>query len=497
MGGKGAKARREAEREAKRKAGELAELAKSQDTKKSAPPTGKFVRAAKKSQSPRKKGPISPQKPKVKKPKHLDRKIKAAQEAGDDALLADLIAIRDSTNQEKNKRLEDFKVMIVNRTVGKVEDEDKRAVIQRVVDRVVGGGSGTNFEKVMAIVKDAVEKEMKGKGETGKGSQKKEKGDSANVNIEDIDEGEDEKVREKVKEKVDDEEDNAEDDEDDNSSDPGSDSSSSSSSSSDTDSESDEDDDAVANMSARGSRGRGKKRAREEPAGDAPKDSSPAPAPPPASEPSPDVFVSRKGQFPEPDPSKKTPKSEDKRRCVGRKPVSDFPVGSKHKGKIVYVKEKLGAFVDIGCHSEGLVFISRLSDEFVKSVGDVVKVGDEVEVRVVEVDRKKKRLTLDMRSDEAIEKEVKGKEEAEERKKMKKAKKGTGTVAAVTADKKLVIPKSMTAAPTTLEIEKEEDKVEEVDESKMTKDELKRYRKIQRRAARRAEAAAAAEDADQ
>lgn len=49
-----------------------------------------------------------------------------------------------------------------------------------------------------------------------------------------------------------------------------------------------------------------------------------------------------------------------------------------------------GAFVDIGVHQDGLVHISQLSDKFVKHPLDVVKVGDIVEVRILEVDEKRK-----------------------------------------------------------------------------------------------------------
>ena len=56
-----------------------------------------------------------------------------------------------------------------------------------------------------------------------------------------------------------------------------------------------------------------------------------------------------------------------------------------------------GAFVDIGVHQDGLVHISQLSDKFVKHPLDVVKVGDIVEVRILEVDEKRKRISLSMR----------------------------------------------------------------------------------------------------
>ncbi|URZ03783.1 Tex family protein [Clostridium felsineum] len=56
-----------------------------------------------------------------------------------------------------------------------------------------------------------------------------------------------------------------------------------------------------------------------------------------------------------------------------------------------------GAFVDIGVHQDGLVHISQLSDSFVKHPLDVVKVGDVVEVRILEVDEKRNRISLTMK----------------------------------------------------------------------------------------------------
>jgi uncharacterized protein len=56
-----------------------------------------------------------------------------------------------------------------------------------------------------------------------------------------------------------------------------------------------------------------------------------------------------------------------------------------------------GAFVDIGVHQDGLVHISALADRFVKDPHDVVKAGDVVKVKVMEVDVKRKRIGLTMR----------------------------------------------------------------------------------------------------
>ena len=56
-----------------------------------------------------------------------------------------------------------------------------------------------------------------------------------------------------------------------------------------------------------------------------------------------------------------------------------------------------GAFVDIGVHQDGLVHISALANTFVKDPHDVVKVGQIVRVKVLEVDEKRKRIALTMR----------------------------------------------------------------------------------------------------
>jgi len=60
-----------------------------------------------------------------------------------------------------------------------------------------------------------------------------------------------------------------------------------------------------------------------------------------------------------------------------------------------------GAFVDIGVHQDGLVHISALSNKFVKDPREVVKAGDIVKVKVMEVDAARKRIALSMRLDDA------------------------------------------------------------------------------------------------
>ena len=78
--------------------------------------------------------------------------------------------------------------------------------------------------------------------------------------------------------------------------------------------------------------------------------------------------------------------------------LDDLKVGMTMTGVVRNVVD-FGAFVDIGVHQDGLVHISRLSDSFVKHPSDVVSVGDTVNVRVVEVDTKRKRIALSMKSE--------------------------------------------------------------------------------------------------
>ena len=66
-----------------------------------------------------------------------------------------------------------------------------------------------------------------------------------------------------------------------------------------------------------------------------------------------------------------------------------------------------GAFVDIGVHQDGLVHISALSNSYVKDPREVVKAGDVVKVKVMEVDVQRKRIALSMRLDDDSRDQVK------------------------------------------------------------------------------------------
>ncbi|WP_339797321.1 S1 RNA-binding domain-containing protein [uncultured Hyphomonas sp.] len=77
--------------------------------------------------------------------------------------------------------------------------------------------------------------------------------------------------------------------------------------------------------------------------------------------------------------------------------ITDLDPGMKLEGVVTNVTA-FGAFVDIGVHQDGLVHISQLSDRFVDSPRDVVKAGDVVQVRVLDVDLEQKRISLSMKS---------------------------------------------------------------------------------------------------
>jgi uncharacterized protein len=82
----------------------------------------------------------------------------------------------------------------------------------------------------------------------------------------------------------------------------------------------------------------------------------------------------------------------------GIEEISDLRPGMLLEGTVTNVAA-FGAFVDIGVHQDGLVHVSQLADRFVKDPHEVVKAGDVVKVRVVEVDAKRKRIGLTMRKD--------------------------------------------------------------------------------------------------
>ncbi len=67
------------------------------------------------------------------------------------------------------------------------------------------------------------------------------------------------------------------------------------------------------------------------------------------------------------------------------------------KGKVTKI-EKFGAFVELGAERPGLVHVSEMSHEYIKRPEDAVKIGDEVEVKVLDMDRRKKQIKLSIKA---------------------------------------------------------------------------------------------------
>ena len=93
------------------------------------------------------------------------------------------------------------------------------------------------------------------------------------------------------------------------------------------------------------------------------------------------------------------PQFKAARFADGIEELKDLAPGMVLEGVVTNVAA-FGAFVDIGVHQDGLVHISALSDTFVKDPREVVKVGDVVKVKVMEVDVQRKRIALTCRLDD-------------------------------------------------------------------------------------------------
>jgi len=91
----------------------------------------------------------------------------------------------------------------------------------------------------------------------------------------------------------------------------------------------------------------------------------------------------------------------------GIEKISDLKEGMMLEGVVTNVAN-FGAFVDIGVHQDGLVHISHLADVFVKDPRDVVKTGEMVKVKVMEVDIARKRIALSMKRNADEHSSVKG-----------------------------------------------------------------------------------------
>jgi len=80
----------------------------------------------------------------------------------------------------------------------------------------------------------------------------------------------------------------------------------------------------------------------------------------------------------------------------GVEDIKDLKLGMVLEGVVTNVAN-FGAFVDIGVHQDGLVHISALADTFIKDPRDVVKAGDIIKVKVLEIDIERRRIALSCR----------------------------------------------------------------------------------------------------
>jgi len=85
----------------------------------------------------------------------------------------------------------------------------------------------------------------------------------------------------------------------------------------------------------------------------------------------------------------------------GVESLDDLRPGMTLEGTVTNVAA-FGAFVDIGVHQDGLVHVSAMSKNFVKDPREVVKPGDIVRVKVLEVDKARKRIALTLRLDDVV-----------------------------------------------------------------------------------------------
>lgn len=76
--------------------------------------------------------------------------------------------------------------------------------------------------------------------------------------------------------------------------------------------------------------------------------------------------------------------------------IEDLEVGMELKGTVRNVVD-FGAFIDIGIKNDGLVHISQISNKYIKHPSEVLKVGDIVKVKILEIDLEKQKVKLTMR----------------------------------------------------------------------------------------------------
>jgi len=88
-----------------------------------------------------------------------------------------------------------------------------------------------------------------------------------------------------------------------------------------------------------------------------------------------------------------------------RKPLDAFQAGQEITGRVVRLVE-FGAFVDVGAQTDGLLHISQLAGGYVHHPREVVEVGQEVHVRILDVDKDRRRISLSMKDSEEAQEEA-------------------------------------------------------------------------------------------
>ena len=114
-----------------------------------------------------------------------------------------------------------------------------------------------------------------------------------------------------------------------------------------------------------------------------------------------DIFSELEKPGRDPRPEFKTAEFKD-----GVEEIKDLKADMVLEGVVTNVTN-FGAFIDVGVHQDGLVHISALSNKYVKDPREVVKAGDVVKVKVMEVDVQRKRIGLSMRLDDDSRDQVK------------------------------------------------------------------------------------------
>jgi uncharacterized protein len=108
-----------------------------------------------------------------------------------------------------------------------------------------------------------------------------------------------------------------------------------------------------------------------------------------------DIFAELEKPGRDPRPDFKVARFND-----GVEDLKDLQPGMTLEGTVSNVAQ-FGAFIDLGVHQDGLVHVSQLSNKFVTDAREVVKTGDIVKVKVLEVDLARKRISLTMKLDAA------------------------------------------------------------------------------------------------